>query len=210
MHGTYGDAERRMNKMLRLSAILALALTGLLGLGATPASAQAVAPNCPPGQPTGRPPGRPPTNPPTDARPQYPPGRCQLGLSQSSGARGDTFQASGSGFVPGENVTITMAGQRAATATAGPDGVINATVAVPNTAPTGQVEVLATGQTQSLSASFDVLAPKATAAPAARTGGTSLPRTGVEIAGITALGFVLVAIGALAVTGARRNRTASA
>src|SRR5688572_27483981 len=103
-----------MLKPMKVVALVAIAITAMLALTASPASSQAAANGCPPGQPTGRPPGTPPNQPgPPDGRPpQYPPGRCQLALSQSSAQRGETFQATGGGFAPGEDVSLSIAGSR--------------------------------------------------------------------------------------------------
>ncbi len=78
-----------MTKTMRALAFVVLAATGLLGLS-TAASGQSAASPCPAGQPPGRPPGAPPGNPPVETgRPQYPPGRCQMALSQSSADQGE-------------------------------------------------------------------------------------------------------------------------
>jgi hypothetical protein len=207
MQGTYGDAEFPMQKSMKVVALVALAIGCLLTFAAAPAQAQAAAPNCPPGQPSGRVPGQPPSNPPADARPQYPPGRCQLALSKSAGDRGDTFTASGSGFVPGETVTLSIAGQNVRSVTADPDGAFVADLTVPRNAPIGPTEVRAAGQGQTLTAAFEVTgsAPAAVASSGRSTSGSTLARTGAEIAATTALGLLLIALGAVALRAARER-----
>lgn len=206
MPETGGELGGVMRKTMQAIALMAIGITALLGALALPASGQAASNGCPPGQPPGRPPGVPPGNPPGQSnRPQYPPGRCQLALSQAAGQRGDSVQATGGGFVPGEAVTFSVAGQRAAIDNAEPKGVVSAVVVVPQNVPDGRIEVLAVGQDQTLSAGFEVLPSQA---PSTSRGNVraSLPVTGVQIAGLMSFGLLLVAIGAVAVVSARRDR----
>src|SRR3954447_2088005 len=115
------DVEAAMRTLLRAGAVVLLAVVSVLAMNQLDASAQAAAQGCPPGQPPGRPPGAPPGNPPVQTgRPNYPPGRCQLGLSKNAGERGDTFTANGNGFVPGETVALSIAGRPAGSAVADP------------------------------------------------------------------------------------------
>lgn len=194
-----------MSKTLKVVGAL-VALAALLTV-ASPASAQSPRQDCAPGQPSGRPPGTPPNQPgqPDGRPPQYPPGQCQLALSQSAAQRGETFQATGGGFVPGETVTVTMSGQRLATATADGNGVFAATLTVPSDATVGRTEVLAAGQSQQLSAAFQVLPAGAAAAAPSRSSG-QLPRTGMEVAAMALFGAVLTAAGVLLVLAVRRRQ----
>lgn len=194
-----------MRTTMRAAAVAMLAMAGLLTLSAGTAFAQAASNGCPPGQPSGRPPGTPPNaTPPNNGRPQnYPAGRCQFGLSQNAAKRGETVTATGEGFVPGETVVLSVGGVRAASALAGADGRFATQLTVPSSAPLGATTVLATGQSQELSASFEVLGAGAPA-----TGSGTLPRTGNDLLPIAAGGLVLVGIGALAVVTTRRRRTA--
>lgn len=200
-----------MTKTMRTLAFVVLTAAGLLGLS-TAASAQSAASPCPPGQPTGRPPGTPPGNPPVDTgRPQYPPGRCQLALSQSSAARGDTFRASGSGFVPGESVTLSIAGNPVKTVVADGNGTFDTDLTVPKNAVIGRSQVVAAGAGQELRADFEVLGSSASRSSAsARANDVALPRTGVELAGVASFGALLVVIGGMAIAATRRRRTATA
>src|SRR3954470_15063218 len=125
------DVEAAMRTLLRAGAVVLLAVVSVVAMNQVDAPAQAAAQGCPPGQPSGRPPGAPPGNPPVQTgRPNYPPGRRQLALSQSSGQRGDTFTATGNGFVPGETVALSIAGRSAGSAVADPDGTFVAQVTV--------------------------------------------------------------------------------
>lgn len=142
-------------------SIIALAV-GSLAISATgAAAANPCAPGRPPGRPggTGQPPGRPP---------QYPPGRCQLQLSPSSGVAGTRVTAVGTGFKPGTPVALTFGATQGVgsgvggrfglsvpravglipvdvgTATAGSDGIFTQAFTVPDATP-ALYEVLATG-----------------------------------------------------------------
>ena len=196
-----------MRTTIRGAALALVALTAVLALFAGAASGQAAAPNCPPGQPSGRPPGAPPDSPPGNpGRPAYPPGRCQLALSQSSAARGDSFRASGGGFAPGEDVTLSIAGMNVRSVAADANGAFAADLTVPDDAPVGRTEVRATGANQTLAAAFEVLAPAAAARSRAPEA-SFLPRTGSEFVATAALGAVLLALGAVLVLSARRTRS---
>lgn len=197
-----------MLKPMKVVALVALALTSILSVTASPAAGQAAENGCPPGQPSGRPPGVPPAQPGQgDGRPpQYPPGRCQLALSQAAGQRGDTFQATGNGFVPGEQVSLSLGRQPLTTATADANGAFAATLTVPADAAIGRTEVLAAGQSQQLSAAFEVLGDNAAAAAAPSRSSGTLPRTGAELAAIGLFGVVLTVGGALLVQATRRRR----
>lgn len=188
--------------------VVALVAFATLLTVAAPASAQSARRECAPGQPSGRPPGTPPNQPgPPDGRPpQYPPGQCQLALSQSAGSRGDTFQATGGGFVPGETVTLSMSGQRLTTATADANGAFAATLTVPAGAAVGRTEVLAAGQSQQLAAAFEVLPASAAAAAAPSRSSGTLPRTGLEVGAMALFAVVLTAGGVLLVLAARRRQ----
>ena len=198
--------------LVTLATLIALVLA--LALPAT-AFGQAAGSPCPPGQPNGRPPGVPPNQPgpPNGRPPNYPPGQCALALSRSAGERGQTVQATGSGFVPGETVAFSLAGRRVAEAVADPAGSVSATLTIPNDAPIGQTEVRATGAQTQLAASFEVLATSAdTSRSATRTAAAAagtLSRTGDDIAQLTTLGLVLLVTGAAIVIAVRRRRTIS-
>ena len=197
-----GDA---MRTTMRAAVVAMLAVAGLLTIDAGSAFGQAATNGCPPGQPSGRPPGTPPNaTPPPNGRPaNYPAGRCQFGLDRAAAARGETFTATGEGFVPGETVVLSIAGVRAGSARAGADGTFSGQITVPNAAPLGRTTVLATGQGQELSASFEILGSSAPA-----TGSGTLPRTGNELLPATLGGVLLVGLGTVAVVTTRRRRTA--
>lgn len=197
-----GDA---MRTTMRAAAVAMLAMAGLLTLSAGSAFAQAASNGCPPGLPSGRPPGTPPNAAtPANGRPtNYPAGRCQFGLSQNAAKRGETITATGEGFVPGEPVVLSVGGVRAASALAGLDGRFATQLTVPNSAPIGATTVLATGQSQELSASFEVLGAGAPA-----TGSGTLPRTGDDLVLAAVGGVALIGLGTVAIATTRRRDSA--
>jgi hypothetical protein len=204
---------QNMKKLVTAAVLVVAMVLALPGV----ASAQAAAPNCPPGQPPGRPPGTPPGNPPVPTgRPNYPPGRCQLALSQSSAARGDTFTATGGGFVPGESVALSIGSIPVSTVVADANGAFSVQLTVPRDAPIGRTDVQASAPSQTLTAGFEVVAAgaeasrgaRATAAASTRSG--LLARTGAAIATLTAAGTLLAALGGLLVVATRRRRALTA
>ena len=193
-----------------VSTLMALFMVGALSIGSASAQAADNA-NCAPGQPRPAPPGTPPgqNNPPTGRPAQYPPGHCNLLLSRSSAARGESVTASGSGFAPGESVTLSLAGSALKSVTADPAGAFTTEFVVPNDAPLGRTEVLASGSNQTLNAAFEVVAAPAAdrsraSAPAAA--GAAVARTGAYIAGTVLAGLALLALGTVLVVMARRRR----
>lgn len=197
-----------MRMFMKCLAAGVLAITALVGLSASPATGQAATGNCPPGQPSGRPPGTPPGEPPVNTgRPAYPPGRCQLALSRAAAARGDTFQASGAGFAPGESVTLSIAGRPVMTLAADANGAFSVALTVPDDAPIGRTQVLATAASLELVAAFEVLAPPGQAQSASPARAAALlSRTGADIAATAAAGVVLVLGGLFGLLTARQRR----
>ena len=199
-----------MRKLMRAVVPLLVALAALVW-SAVPASAQAAAPNCPPGQPTGRPPGTPPGNPPVPTgRPDYPPGRCQLALSQSAAQRGETFTATGGGFVPGESVVLSLGSRQLTSVVADPNGAFAVELTVPDDAPFGRTEVVASAPSQTLNAAFEVVAAPAASRSAAQETSGVLARTGEQIARLASVGLSLVLVGVVLVIVVRRRRSAAA
>lgn len=171
---------------------------------------------CPPGQPTGRVPGTPPgagavpTQP--EGRPaQYPLGKCQLRLSRSVVAAGESVGVSGAGYAAGAQVRVSAAGVTLATITADASGSFSTDVVIPASVDPGTYQVTAAGAaagggTQVLSATLTVTEPAASRSRASL--GDALPRTGSnDILPTTAAGFGLVAVGTAAVIAARRRRS---
>ena len=197
----------------RVATVVTL-LVLLLGLAGSTTAAFGQASPCPPGQPQGRPPGQPPTQPgpPNGRPPNYPPGRCNLQLSKGSVERGESVQVTGNGFVPGSQVTLTLAsGRHLGFATAGADGGFTTSVVVPMDAELGRTEVVASDGVTTLSASLEIVdraaATAAAGDPPSRSAGR-LSRTGTDVLLTVAGGAALIVVGSAAVLAARRRRVA--
>lgn len=196
------------------TAVLVASVTIVL-----PAPAGAQAEPCPPGQPTGRPPGQPPgpgapPGQPPGRPPQYPPGKCQLRLSRSVVAAGESVGVAGEGFAPGGEVRVAAAGVGLANLSAGSGGSFSTNVVIPEALAGGTHSVTASGPaagggTQVLSASLTVTGARSGGAGAAGAQeGDALPRTGAAgITALAALGLALTGLGASAVAATRRRRS---
>lgn len=181
-----------------------------------PAGAQSGSP-CAPGQPFGRPPGTPPgpgaaPGQPPGRPPEYPPGKCQLLLSRSVVAAGQSVGVAGSGYAPGADVKVSAAGVSLASVAADSAGAFSTDVVIPRSVPSGTHEVTAAGAgagggTQVLSASLTVTGASRSGAASL---GDALPRTGGGdgVVPMTVAGAGLLGIGSAAVVAARRRRSA--
>ena len=197
-----------------MATLVALLVTGALADG-TASAQQSDNANCAAGQPRPGRPGDTGGGQPSGRPVEYPPGQCNLLLSRGAAARGETVNASGSGFQPGETVTLSVGNQHVKSMSADPNGAFATDFVVPNDAPIGRTEVQAKGGAQVLSAAFEVTGAAgsdrsraAETAAAASTAGSTLPRTGAVIGGTAVAGIALVGVGAVLVMTARRRREA--
>jgi LPXTG-motif cell wall-anchored protein len=164
---------------------------------------------CPVAQPPSRVPGRNASQgQPTTNRPsEYPPGQCQLLLSQSAAAAGARVTVSGSGFEPASAVALSAGSASLGRATADSAGGFTTSFVVPSSLAPGGVAVLATGvdatgAARQLSADFTVL-PSATSRAAS---GRGLPKTGSSATvPLISVAVGLLCIGAIAVVSSRRR-----
>jgi len=214
--GARKGVQVRFRDLLRTGLIGVGAAVLVVGLAAAPAAGQNDSP-CPPGQPPGRQPGE--SQPqPQPQRGQYPIGECQLRLSQSIAAQGETIQAAGNGFAPGSSVDLALGGTGIASATTDATGAFATDVQIPVDAAVGDSVITAqgvdaAGDARVLSANFTVTEASgvtpAVSRSADRTGVAGmLPRTGAGIAALAATGAGFIAVGTAAIVAARRRRTA--
>lgn len=209
-------------RIRNIMAAAVVALTsGMTGLALAGSAQAQVAEPCPPGQPSDRPAGQPnsPPRQPADRPPQYPPGKCQLRLSQSVVAAGGSLQAAGAGFAPGSTVEVSLSGASLplASTTADGGGAFSANLVIPASTKPGSHTVTASGGAQVLSASLEVTPagsrPRAAAGAGgsnAQAAGQNLPRTGSSSPLPLALaGGTLLAMGMGAVVVARRRSAAA-
>ena len=196
-----------------LAVVFAAALTFVL---ATPAGAQTEP--CPPGVPFGRAPGTPPNVPVAVGRPaQYPLfGKCQLRLSRSVVAAGESVGVAGDGFAPGAEVKVSAAGKTLGSASANSAGSFATDVVIPASVAPGTHDVTASGAaagggTQVLSASLTVTGAAGSRSDRASLG-DALPRTGGGdgLLPLTAAATILLGVGTAAVVAARRRRSSLA
>lgn len=142
-----------------------------------------------------------PTSPATPSTPERPSG--PLGGSSSSGqvSPGSVVTIRGTGFTPGEQVTVSLAGALAplATVTADSDGAVEAVVQIPQDTDLGAATVQLVGVQSAQTAGVD-LEVAAVETPAA-TGGTPWP---LLAAGLGLLG-VAVALASAATRRPRRD-----
>jgi LPXTG-motif cell wall-anchored protein len=201
-----------------LVSVLAVTVVFVTPLVVVSGSALAQTEPCPPGQPSGRVPGTPPgpgavPDQPSGRPAQYPLGKCQLRLSRSVVAAGESVGVSGAGYAAGADVRVAAAGVTLATVTANATGAFATEVVIPPSVDPGTYEVTATGAapgggTQVLSASLTVT--EAAASRSSADLGDALPRTGSDdIVPTTAAGVGLVAVGTAAVIAARRRRASA-
>lgn len=210
--------QRLVRSLVATAAGASLSLPG--------GAAAQVAEPCPPRQPSDRPPGQPTTaapGQPSGRPPQYPPGKCQLQLSRSVVAVGQSLTVSGAGFAPGSRVDLTVSRHLLAAALAGPDGRFEQDVAVAPEVPPGPHVLTAAGSSppggeQVLSALLTVVAPRGGGSPGGPGGdlldaagrgphaADRLPRTGSSGPLAEAVvGLALVVAGTAAVLLARRR-----
>jgi LPXTG-motif cell wall-anchored protein len=201
-----------------LVSVLAVTVVFVTPLVVVSGSALAQTEPCPPGQPSGRVPGTPPgpgavPDQPSGRPAQYPPGKCQLRLSRSVVAAGESVAVSGDGFAPGARIRVAAAGVTLANLAAGPTGSFTTDVVIPASVDPGTYDVTAAGPsggggTQVLSASLTVTSAVASRSRTAGLG-DELPRTGnsEHLVPTATAGLALVGVGVAAVIASRRRRT---
>jgi hypothetical protein len=134
----------------------------------------------------------------------YGPNAATVGDSASSIGPGGSLTVSGSNFAPGDTVTIVLhsAPVTLGTTTVNASGAFSAVVTIPSDTAPGQHEIVAS-DTDGDSASTSLLVTGTV--PLAAT--PSLPFTGADIAALSGVGAVALALGGMLIlTGRRRRR----
>jgi hypothetical protein len=128
-------------------------------------------------------------------------------VSNAAPAAGSSLKFCGSGFQPGETVTIAMDdGTTFPSATAGTSGAFCSTLVL-GASLTGTHTITATGATSARTSSTTIkVAGVAAAAPAADTTDSNLAFTGAAVIGVGALGGLLLVGGAVMVFAGRRRK----
>jgi LPXTG-motif cell wall-anchored protein len=131
-----------------------------------------------------------------------------LGVSDPTVTPGQTITVTGSGYASNASVTITMESQPVTlkTTTANASGQLNTQVTIPTNATPGNHTLRATGR--SSDGGTLVLSASLVVSSGGQTG--ALPRTGpTSAAGLTAIGFLLAAVGGCAAAVKTRRKTAT-
>ncbi|MCU4187264.1 hypothetical protein K6U06_23075 [Acidiferrimicrobium sp. IK] len=149
-----------------------------------------------------------------------PTGGATVTASTTTAAPGQPIALAGSGFAPSESISIVLHSTpvQLATVQATPAGTFSTTVTIPTNTTPGQHEIIATGLTSGVTATFPItiVGSSAATAPAAATtsgassgGGSSLAFTGADIAASVAVGVGALAVGGLLTLSSRKRRSAS-
>lgn len=135
----------------------------------------------------------------------YGPSGTTLATNTSSIGPGGSLIVHGSGFVPNEEITLTLQSAPVilATTTADATGSFSTTVTIPSTTDPGAHTIVATGATGD-SATTSITVTGAVVPIATSRG---LAFTGADIAAVSAVGAVALGLGGFLILSSRRRRT---
>jgi len=137
----------------------------------------------------------------------YGPNAATVTSNTSSIGSGGSLTVTGSNFVPGETITLDLHSTPVMLDTTAADGTgaFTATVTIPSDAPPGAHTIVATG------ASGDAASTAITLVSSISTTGATpaLAFTGADIAAVSAVGAVALALGGMLVLTGRGRRTAA-
>lgn len=130
-----------------------------------------------------------------------------VATNTSSTTPGGSMTVTGSNFVPNETITLTLHSTPVTlgTTSASASGTFSVTVTIPSDTTPGTHTILASGATGD-SASTTIVVTGAISPPATVTSG--LPFTGADIAAVSGVGAIALALGGMLVLTGRRRRTA--
>jgi len=127
---------------------------------------------------------------------------------------GGSLTVNGTNFQPNESITLTLQGTTLGTPTADPTGSFGPTKVMipPDTTPGDSYTIVATGTSgDSSSTGADIATSCGTASGLAFTGGagsgSGLAFTGADIAAMSSVGAIALAVGGMLILTARRRRT---
>lgn len=131
-----------------------------------------------------------------------------LSTNTSTVGPGGSLLVTGSNFVPYEGITLTLHSTPVtlATTTANGSGSFSVTVTIPSDTAPGTHTILATGATGD-SASTIIVVTGAISPPATVTSGLAF--TGADIAAVSGVGAIALALGGMLVLASRRRRMTS-
>jgi hypothetical protein len=124
---------------------------------------------------------------------------------------GQQTTCTATGYAAGETVIFTLGGAQVASGTAGADGTVTVTFAIPNGTALGPHSVTATGEggdgdTLVLSTTITVVAAGTQVATPGSTSGGGLPATGSNSIGWSQAALMLIAVGGLLVLASSKQR----
>jgi hypothetical protein len=145
----------------------------------------------------------------------YGPTAATLTSSTTTVCAGCSITLSGTGFQPGETITIQLFSTPVTlgSTTADPQGAFTTTVTIPADTTPGNHTIVATGLTSGITASFAIVVTGASTTgavtPSAGTPSSgSLAFTGADIAAMAGVGAIALALGGMLVFAGRRRRVA--
>jgi hypothetical protein len=140
----------------------------------------------------------------------YGPNAASITTSTSTIGPGGTVTVVGSSFVPGETITLVLHSTPVTlgTTTADPSGSFSANVTIPSDTPAGAHTVIATGSTGD-SSTTDLTVTGATPSVAVAVATPDLPFTGADIAAVSSVGAIALALGGMLLLAGRRRRQVS-
>jgi len=144
----------------------------------------------------------------------YGPSAPTLSTNASAASPGSTLGVSGSGFQPGETVTLVLQCTSAGlgTAAVGSAGTFSTTVTIPASTPPGNCTIVGTGNTSGSTSTTSIVVTSATTTGVTSNSGSSgggLAFTGAHIAAMAGVGAIALALGGMLVFAGRRRRVTS-
>jgi hypothetical protein len=144
----------------------------------------------------------------------YGPGATTISTNISTVGAGGSLIVTGSGFQPGETITLVLHSTPVTLGTTPADsqGSFSTTVTIPADTTPGNHTIIATGNTSGSTASTSIVVVSATTSGGTSTSGSSgggLAFTGAHIAAMAGVGAIALALGGMLVFAGRRRRITS-
>ena len=142
-------------------------------------------------------------------------GGCTISTNIFTVGDGGSLIVTGSGFLPGETVTLVLHSTPVTLGTAPADsqGAFSTSVIIPADTTPGNHTIVGTGNTSGLTATTSIVVVSATTTGGTSTGGSSgggsLAFTGADIAAMAGVGAIALALGGMLVFAGRRRRVTS-
>src|SRR5665213_2034478 len=144
----------------------------------------------------------------------YGPNAPHLSTNVSTVGAGGSLIVTGSGFQPGETVSLVL-GCTSVTLGSTPadsQGAFSTSVTIPASTPPGNCAIIATGNTSGSTSTTSIVVTSATTTGGTSTSGSSgggLAFTGAHLAAMAGVGAIALALGGMLVFAGRRRRVTS-